>query len=136
MAVQFDPPPPGSALPSKDQIKSSVGTLVVALGSLVFGLAVGKGWITQEQANAILLNPTVQTDATNIVMMIIGSGVAAAAGIWRAVARKQVNMVATVAAMPEIAEVKTMPTQAGVELQQAASAASAPIPGAVVTVAN
>ena len=57
----------------------------------------------------------------------------ALAGIWGLIDKKQVNLVAAVAAMPEVAMVETTMTHEGVALVQAVNAAG-PAPGALVRV--
>lgn len=121
--------------PSQDQIKSALRTLIAAVGGAVAGWAIAKGWITQDQATAILSNQQV-LDAVSVLLLTgVGSLAAFGSGVWGLITHKQANMVATVAAMPDVAEVKVMPTQAGVDLANAARATTTPIPGAVVTVA-
>ncbi len=118
--------------PSQDQIKSAARTLVATLGGVLAGWAIGKGWITQEQATAILSNQEAMSAATVIVLALAGSVGSTFAGIWGLIAHKQVNLVATVAAMPEVSKVEVVPTQAGVDIANAVPAA----PGTVVTVAG
>ncbi len=121
--------------PSSDQIKSAVRTLIASLGGAVAGWAIGKGWITQAQASAILSNQEVIGAATAIVLALLGSVGSTVAGVWGLLAHKQVNLVATVAAMPEVAKVETTPTRAGLDLAAGVQAAG-PVPGAVVVVAG
>lgn len=117
--------------PSSEQVKSAIRTLVASLGGALAGWAIGKGWISQDQAAAILSNQELIGAATAIVIALLGSGASAVAGIWGLVANKKTNLVATVAAMPEVAKVEAMPTPEGVAL----AAAVPPAPGVVVTVA-
>ena len=121
--------------PSPDQIKSAVRTLIASLGGAVAGWAIAKGWITQAQASAILSNQEIMGAATAIILALIGSLGSTAAGIWGMIDKKQVNLVAAVAAMPEVAKVETIPTQAGVDLAASVQAAG-PSPGAIVSVQN
>lgn len=118
--------------PSPEQIKSAIRTLVASLGGAIAGWAIGKGWVTQDQASAILSNQETIGAATAVVIAILGSGASTVAGIWGLISHKQANMVATVAAMPEVAKVETMLTQAGAAL----ASAIPPAPGVVVTVAS
>lgn len=118
--------------PSQDQINSAVRTLVATLGGVLAGWAIGKGWITQAQASAILSNQEAISAATVLILTLIGAGGSGIAGIWGLISHKQANMVATVAAMPEVAKVETMPTPSGVALASAVP----PAPGVVVTVAG
>ncbi len=121
--------------PSPDQIKSAVRTFIASAGGALAGWAIGKGWITQDQAAAILSNQELMGAATVVVLAIVGSLGSAGAGIWGMIAHKQVNLVSTVAAMPEVKKVETMPTQEGVDLAAGVNAAG-PAPGAVVAVAK
>ncbi len=121
--------------PSSDQIKSAVRTLIASLGGAVAGWAIAKGWISQAQASAILSNQEVIGAVTAIVLALIGSLGSTVAGVWGLIDKKQVNLVAAVAAMPEVAKVETMPTQAGSDLAAGVQAAG-PVPGAVVVVAG
>src|SRR5712664_3948149 len=98
--------------PSSDQVKSAVRTLIATIGGVVAGWAISKGWLTQSQATTILSNP-------DAIIAIVASLASTASGIWGLIAHKQANMVATVAAMPEVAKVETMPTQAGAALASA-----------------
>lgn len=118
--------------PSQEQINSAIRTLVASLGGVLAGWAIAKGWITQAQATAILSNQEVIGAATMVLLAVLGGGGSAVAGIWGLIAHKQVNMVAAVAAMPEVAKVETMPTAAGVALASAVP----PAPGVVVTIAK
>lgn len=120
--------------PSQEQINSAFRTLVTAIGGAIAGWAVAKGWVSQAQVTAILTNEQFISTATVLLLAGLGSLGAALSGAWGLIVHKQANMVATVAKMPEVAEVKTMPTQAGIDLANAAAAA-APVQGAVVTVA-
>jgi hypothetical protein len=121
--------------PSQDQVKSAARTLIATLGGMLAGWAIGKGWITQEQATAILSNQEVMGAASMIVLALVGSVGSAVAGVWGVIDKKQVNLVAAVAAMPEVNKVETMPTQAGADLAANVQAAGPPL-GAVVTVAE
>lgn len=118
--------------PSQEQVNSAVRTFVATLGGLVAGWAIGKGYVSQSQANAILSNQEFLSAATTILLAGAGSVGAAIAGIWGLVAHKRQNLVATVAAMPEVAKVEMLPTPAGVKIAEAAPLAA----GAVVTVAG
>src|SRR3977135_786957 len=118
--------------PSQDQIKSAARALVATLGGVLAGWAIGKGWITQAQANAILSNQEAMGAATTLVLALLGAGGSGIAGIWGWISHKQANMVATVAAMPEVAKIETMPTPSGVALASAVPQA----PGVIVTVAG
>jgi hypothetical protein len=117
--------------PSQDQVQSALRTLIVALGSALAGWAIAKGWITKEQASAVLSNQEVIGAATAVILAGLGSAASAASGVWGLVVHKQVNMVAAVAAMPEVAKVEMKPTEAGVGIASAIANA----PGVVVTVA-
>lgn len=119
--------------PSPEQIKSAMRTFVATLGGIGAGWAIGKGWITQEQATAVLSNQEFMSAASLIAVALLGSASSTFAGIWGMVAHKQANVIAAVAAMPEVAEVKTIATQEGMKLAQAINDAGPP-PGAVVTV--
>jgi len=121
--------------PSQEQVKSAFRTLIATGGGMLAGWAIGKGWITQDQAAAILSNQEVIGAVTAILLAIVGSLGSAGAGIWGLIAHKQVNVVATVAAMPEVAKVETMRTTEGVKLAADIQAAG-PAPGAVVAVAG
>ena len=121
--------------PSQDQVKSAIRTLIATGGGMLAGWAIGKGWITQDQAAAILSNQELMGAATVIMLTIVGSLGSAIAGIWGVIDKKQVNLVAAVAAMPEVNKVETMPTQAGADLAANVQAAGPP-PGAIVTVAG
>ncbi|HXE51263.1 MAG TPA: hypothetical protein VN663_22990 [Ramlibacter sp.] len=121
--------------PSQEQINSAWRTLITAAGSSLATWAVAKGWISQAQVTAILSNEQFISTATTLVLMAVGSLGVAASGTWGVITHKQANLVATVAKMPEVAKVETMPTAEGVALADAATAA-APMPGALVTVAR
>ncbi len=118
--------------PSPEQVKSAIRTLVASLGGVAAGWAIGKGWITQSQAAAILSNQEVLSLATAIIVALLGAGASTFSGVWGLVAHKQANMVAVVAALPEVAKVEVMPTPAGVALATSVP----PTPGAVVTIAG
>jgi hypothetical protein len=110
--------------PSSDQLKSAGRTLIATLGGVLAGWAIGKGWITEAQASAILSNQEFMSAATVIILACVGSVGSVAAGMWGLVAHKQANLVATVAAMPEVAKVETVSTAAGINLASAATAAA------------
>lgn len=120
--------------PSSDQVKSAFRTLIATLGGMVAGWAIAKGLITQEQASAILSNQELMGAATTVVVTLLASIPPVIAGLWGVIDKKQVNLVAKVAAMPEVSRVETMPTKAGADLAADVQAAGPP-PGAVVTVA-
>jgi hypothetical protein len=117
--------------PSQQQINSAVRTLLATLGGLVAGWAIAKGYITQSEADSILSNQQVMDSVTTVVLTLLGSAGAAGVGIWGLVAHKQANVVATVAAMPEVNKVEMVSTAAGLNLAAAVPSA----PGSVVTVA-
>src|SRR6266567_3653493 len=98
--------------PSPEQVKSAIRTLVASLGGVAAGWAIGKGWITQAQATAILSNQEVLGLATAMVIALGGLGASAFAGVWGLISHKKANMVAVVAAMPEVAKVEVLPTSA------------------------
>lgn len=108
--------------PNQAQVASAVRTLVVALGSALGGWAIAKGWITQAELDTLASNPQLLDSATTVILALLGAAASAGAGVWGVVAHKQANMVAAVAAMPEVAEVKTVPTPAGAALAAAATA--------------
>ncbi len=118
--------------PSPDQVNSAVRILVASGFSLLAGWAIGKGLITKDQAAAILSDQQLMGAGTVIVLSIVGAAGSAFSLVWGLVAHKQVNLVATVAAMPEVAKVETMPTEAGAALAESVP----PAPGSVVTVAG
>ncbi len=117
---------------NQEQLKSALRTLVSTGGGILAGLAIGKGWITQSQAQAILSNQPMIDLATEVLLLVFGAGGTAAVGIWGVVGHSAPNMVATVAAMPEVSKVETARTDAGVAL----AAAVPSVPGSVVTVAK
>ena len=119
--------------PSQDQVKSAIRTLIASLGGVAAGWFIAKGWITRADATAILSNQQILDGATTVGIAGAASLASLAAGIWGMIAHKQVNLVATVAAMPEVAKVEATATHAGVALVQAVNAAGPP-PGAVVTI--
>jgi hypothetical protein len=118
--------------PSQQQINSAIRTLVASLGSAVAGYVIAKGWISASEANAILSNQQLMDSATTVILALLGAGASAGAGILGLIAHKQSNVVATVAAMPEVAKVEMVPSKAGIDLAAAVPSA----PGAVVTVAS
>lgn len=118
--------------PSQDQVNSAVRTLVATLGGVLAGWAIGKGWITQAQADTVLANQEVMSAATTILLTLAGSAGAAVVGVWGIIAHRQQNMVATVAAMPEVSKVEMVPTAAGMAIANAVP----PAPGTIVTVAG
>lgn len=118
--------------PSKEQVNGAVRTLVASGGGLLAGWAIGKGWISQDQAAAILSNQEVLGAATTILLTVLGAGVSALVGVKSIIEHKPANLVAAVAAMPEVAKVEVMPTPAGTTLKDEVP----PTPGAVVTVAS
>jgi hypothetical protein len=116
--------------PSAEQVKSALRTLIAAGGGALGGWAVAKGYVSQAQVNDVLSNQQFMDAATTIALWAAGSGAAVIAGVWGMIAHKQANVVATVAAMPEVSEVKTTATPAGVAL----AAAVPPALGSLVTV--
>ena len=127
--------------PSQDQVKSAVRTLLAAGGSALAGWFLAKGYLTQANLTEIAANPLAPQlldSSTTIILTALASLPALAAGVWGMIAHKQANLVATVAAMPEISEVKTMPTAAGSSLASAANAVTGPAKplAALVTVAG
>lgn len=122
--------------PSQDQMKSAVRTLIATVGGALAGWAIGKGWITQAEASAILSNQELMGAASVIILTLLGSAGSMLAGIWGIWSKTQANLVAAVAAMPEVSKVETMPTPAGVSLANDANGAAAGIPAAVIAVAG
>lgn len=118
--------------PSADQIKSMLRSVIALFGGLIAGFAAGHGWMTQEQAIALLNNDQFLSTATTLILWLAGLGISATAGIWSVSAHQEKNMVATVAALPDVAKVEVMPTPRGLDLQ----AAVGDVPGALVTVAS
>lgn len=118
--------------PSQDQINSAVRTFVATVGGALAGWAIGKGYVSQAQANAILSNQEFISAATTIVLAGAGSIGAAVVGIWGLISHRQANMVATVAALPAVSKVEMLPTKEGVDIANAVPST----PGAVVTVAG
>ncbi len=57
----------------------------------------------------------------------------AGSGLWGLIAHRPANLVATVAAMPDVAKVEVVKSEAGAALQSAATAVA--LPTAVVTMA-
>ena len=113
--------------PSQDQVKSALRTLLASAGSALAGYVIAKGWVSASEANAILSNQQVMDTATAIVLAAFGSGGALASGIWGMIAHKQANLVATVAKMPEVTKVETVPTAAGIALASAADTGTGPV---------
>lgn len=104
---------------STDQIKSMVRWLLTAAGAW----AVGKGWITAEQAAALASDQTFQN-----IVAAAGALVAIGSGIYGMIARQQKSMVAAVAAMPEVVAIQTARTDDGGTLAQS-------VPSPIVTMA-
>lgn len=97
---------------TKDQIQSLIRSILISVGAF----AAGKGWITSAQASWL---------STDAALPLIGMLAAAGGAVWSAISRKQSNMVATVAAMPEVNKVETTATPAGQALATSANSASA-----------
>ncbi len=116
--------------PSQQQINSAIRTLIASVGSALAGYVIAKGWITTAQASAILSDQQLMDTMTTIVLALLGSAASVGAGVWGLIAHKQANVVAAVAAMPEVAKVETVPTPAGVALANAIP----PAPGSLVEV--
>lgn len=100
-----------------DQWKSLIASVIATFGGMLTVWLASKGWVDGQQFSALLASPAFLGLATSIAMAVVA-----------VVRRKQANMVATVAAMPEVARVVTVPTTAGADLAKATNA-----PGAVVT---
>lgn len=117
---------------SDEQLKSGLRSFIALFGGLLAGFAAGHGWMTKDQAWALLNNEQFLGNATTLIVFLIGVGssIVAAAKAW--LSRSKPNMIATVAAMPEVAEVKIMPTNAGMDIAHAVP----PTPGAIVSVAQ
>ncbi len=99
-----------------DQQIGMIRSSLTALGGLILAYFGQKGLLSPEQIT--FLN-TQGPAILGLVMMLTGM-------VLSFIAHKPVNMVATVAAMPEVAVVTTMPTQAGTDLAVAANAAAGP----------
>lgn len=95
---------------NQEQVLGIVRWVITTAGAY----AAGKGWLTADQ-----------------ITLLLGVAVAVVPLVWTLFAHKQANLVATVAAMPEVAKVETVNTAAGRDL--AATVRSTP--EAVVTVA-
>jgi hypothetical protein len=77
---------------NQEQILSLARTLLQIGGTL----AVARGWVSAEQA----------ADLTNQLVVAGGALVTIGATVWGLVARSKKNLVASVAALPEVAEIK------------------------------
>ncbi len=117
---------------SPDQLKSAARWVVATGGSALASWVVAKGFVSKDQAAAILANPDVQNYGVTVIVSVVGAAVSGAGLLWGLITHKKVNMVAAVAALPEVAKIETTPTQAGASL----AAAIPPAPGVVVTVAK
>lgn len=91
---------------TRDQKFALLRWCLTSSGSALGGWFLAKGWVTQDQLTWLANNSVA-------IVGILGS---VGAGIWTMISRKQVNMVAAVAAMPEVAKVTTAPTVAGAAL--------------------
>jgi hypothetical protein len=102
---------------SQPQLESMIRSVLIAGGSY----AAGRGWITSSQLAWF---------SSDAALQFVGIVVALGGALWGMIAHKQANMVATVAAMPEVAKVTTVPSPAGDALADAVNVA--PPPTAVV----
>ncbi len=99
---------------TRDQITNLLRSLLSAFGGIAGGWFLAKGWLTAQDISFIAANSGA----------ILGLLATLGAAVWGAISHRQVNMVATVAAMPEVKKIETVPTVAGAALADAAGAAA------------
>ncbi len=107
----------GETMPTQPQLESAIRSVLIAGGSY----AAGRNWISTDQLAWF---------STDAGLQLAGILAALGGAAWAAIAHKQANLVATVAAMPEVAQVKTAPTPEGEALANAVNVS--PPPNAVV----
>lgn len=100
-----------------DQRNALIRQFLMIVGSGAGAYFVKKGWIDQQDATFL----AAQGPA------LLGIAMALGGSIWSAFAHKQVNMVAAVAAMPEVAAVVTASTAEGDKLAAVAPANVVPV---------
>lgn len=104
---------------SQDLINSLLRSLGASLGGALASWFVAKGWLSV-------------ADAATVIGAVTGVLLSAGTLVWGAIAHREVNLVATVAALPNVSKVETVSTQAGRDL----AAATGSTLTAVVTVAR
>lgn len=95
---------------TQDQINSLIRQFLMIVGGGAGTFFMQKGLLSPEQMSFFAANGPA----------LIGLVMALGGAVWGMIAHKQANMVATVAAMPEVARVTTAPTPAGDALAEAA----------------
>lgn len=87
---------------NQQQTTELVRHLITAFGGVLAGWFAAKGWLTSEQVMAIINSPTF------IGIVVTGIGMA-----WGVISRTKKNVVASVAALPEVKAVVTEASPAG-----------------------
>lgn len=105
-----------------EQIKGLIRTVIIGLG----GVAIAFGWLPAADLQFLT------SDTFLAALGALGSLVVAGMGWWSHQTHSPANAVAVVAAMPEVAKVEVVPTQAGLDLKAAVGST----PDALVTVAK
>jgi hypothetical protein len=113
MPPQQQPPTPAFSSIQRD---AAIRQLLLVTGSALGTYFAHKGLLSQDQ---VTLLGTVLPAAVGALMVLGGS-------IWTVISRKQANMVAAVAQMPEVNKVETTSTVDGKNLAIAANTAADP----------
>lgn len=90
---------------SNEQIMALIRQILPVIG----GIAVSFGWFSVGQVEGI----------TNTILQIAGPALIVISTIWALVSRTKTSMVAAVAALPEVKEIKVEPTVEGTRLASA-----------------
>lgn len=101
---------------TQDQINTLIRQFLMIVGGGIGTWFARKGLLSTDDLSFFAANGPA----------LVGLVMAAGGMIWGTFAHKQVNMVATVAAMPEVKKVETVATQAGNTLAVAANDAAGP----------